>query len=276
MRPFDVIVAALIGFAASGCALEPGDPWGVVRAGLEVRLDLSGGRLDPEGRVRTSDDYRVQLQALELEIEAVEFVAGETSALSFDPANPPPGYSLCHNGHCHADDGRLVDYADIAAELAGGAASGPALVLGGGVVTLDASMPAAGLVLEACSNACVLDNPGELAAVRALVRGARVRGRVFDARTGAAARLPVEGVAFDVALGSGDDAGASWRPGVTLGARFGPGRQAGLEVDLGLVLSPTAFDALPWDDGALLEASMSASFERELRLVIDGTARFDP
>jgi hypothetical protein len=210
---------------------------------------------------------------LEVSVEAVEFIAGETSALSFDPANPPPGYTLCHNGHCHAADGRLVDYADIAAELAGGATSGPALVLGGGVVRIDGATPAADLALDGCSNDCVLDAPGELAAVRVLVPTVRVLGRVFDARDGDDARLPTEGVAFDTTFGS---ASSPWRPGATLGARFGPGRSAGLDVGLGLELSPAAFDGVPWDDASARDATMAASFERELRLMIDGTARFDP
>ncbi|MNS53348.1 hypothetical protein D3C72_861010 [compost metagenome] len=39
--------------------------------------------------------------------------AQAAGSATFDPANPPPGYSLCHGGHCHRDDGALVDYADI-------------------------------------------------------------------------------------------------------------------------------------------------------------------
>lgn len=42
--------------------------------------------------------------------------------VSFDPANPPEGYTLCHGGHCHSDAGALVPYAEIEAELAGGSA----------------------------------------------------------------------------------------------------------------------------------------------------------
>jgi hypothetical protein len=48
---------------------------------------------------------------------------------TFDPANPPPGYSLCHGGHCHSDDGALVSYEDIQAQLdAGGGSSTSTLI----------------------------------------------------------------------------------------------------------------------------------------------------
>ncbi|MNY12383.1 hypothetical protein D3C86_1454620 [compost metagenome] len=70
---------------------------------------------------------RVKLDALTLQVRALSFTtataaSGGTGG-TFDPANPPSGYSLCHNGHCHRSDGALVDYADIQAEMNGGQAS---------------------------------------------------------------------------------------------------------------------------------------------------------
>lgn len=79
--------------------------------------------------VLTNQGWAVRVDAFTLSLDAVrvqELQGG--SGASFDPANPPPGYSLCHGGHCHADDGSLVSYEDIQAELAGEEATWTALV----------------------------------------------------------------------------------------------------------------------------------------------------
>ena len=47
---------------------------------------------------------------------------------------PPPGYSLCHGGHCHTTDGGIESYEEIEAKLAGG-----------GAVTVDSVPPTAGV-----------------------------------------------------------------------------------------------------------------------------------
>ncbi|MEW5848920.1 MAG: hypothetical protein AB2A00_08900 [Myxococcota bacterium] len=58
--------------------------------------------------------------------------SGEGSS-TFDPANPPPGCTLCHGGHCHCGD-RLVPYE----ELAGGGGTAGESARYEGPVTVDA------------------------------------------------------------------------------------------------------------------------------------------
>lgn len=111
----------------TACAWGPGAGFATLsEARLGLSASLPAGRLDDQGRWKTNtgwrvalDDRRLSLQlgalALESEGEARSGGGGGT----FDPRNPPPRYSNCHGGHCHRDDGALVDYADIQAELDG-------------------------------------------------------------------------------------------------------------------------------------------------------------
>ncbi|RAL25332.1 hypothetical protein DL240_03735 [Lujinxingia litoralis] len=96
------IAAAALSLPA--CAFTDGSPWGRVLATLELSPP-SGATLSEVG-----------ISSVRL----IREVDGQAGSADFDPANPPPGYSLCHNGHCHSDDGRLVDYASIASESGGG------------------------------------------------------------------------------------------------------------------------------------------------------------
>jgi hypothetical protein len=111
-------IAALV-----GCTFEDGKGFATLEsASLSARLEPGAARDLGNGVVLTSQGYRVALTRASLGVEAItlnELREGSASSGSFDPAHPPPGYSLCHGGHCHAEDGRLVDYADIEAELAG-------------------------------------------------------------------------------------------------------------------------------------------------------------
>jgi len=112
--------AALLGpCALGGCALGPGEPFGALEAHLEAGLDAAG----PGDWRDAGDGYQVRLDELALTAGAVELVDLGGPAAAFDPARPPPGYSGCHGGHCHAEDGRLVSYEEIAAERSGGQAS---------------------------------------------------------------------------------------------------------------------------------------------------------
>lgn len=92
--------------ALASCTFSPGEPWGWVDAELTVYPVASSG------------DVEIDTQSIELRAIDVRAPAASTEAVNeFDPANPPPGYSLCHGGHCHADDGSLVDYEEIEAGL---------------------------------------------------------------------------------------------------------------------------------------------------------------
>lgn len=105
------LLAALlvILLAGAGCAFDDGEPWGRVETTL---------RAEPR-----FDTPRITIDSVEIGIRNVRYYGPGTGAggaaggdVPFDPANPPPGFSLCHGGHCHADDGRLVPYEEIGAD----------------------------------------------------------------------------------------------------------------------------------------------------------------
>ena len=43
--------------------------------------------------------------------------AAKPGEVVFDPKNPPPGWVLCHNNHCHHQDGRVASYAQVMQEM---------------------------------------------------------------------------------------------------------------------------------------------------------------
>ncbi|WP_163865637.1 hypothetical protein [Myxococcus eversor] len=109
----------------SGCALDSGEGFAVLEPTVTASYVPVASRNAGNGFQRLASDYQVSLGSAALGISHVELVggAGGGGPTTFDPANPPPGYSLCHNGHCHSDGGALVDYEDIEAELGGGGSS---------------------------------------------------------------------------------------------------------------------------------------------------------
>ena len=115
----------LLALALSGCAWDAGHGFSTIdSAAVGASFEPeSARRLD--GSVLTDLGYVVTPEELSLEIERVDLdtLAGAGEAQAFDPAQPPEGYTLCHGGHCHALDGRLVPYEEVEAELAGGAAA---------------------------------------------------------------------------------------------------------------------------------------------------------
>lgn len=115
-----------------GCAFEAGHGFGELEP-VSFRAALTPGPArDLGGAVLTGEGYAVTLDAFVWTVGGMHLMelqgGGGGGGSTFDPADPPDGYSLCHGGHCHSDSGALVDYADIEAELAGGAASFAALV----------------------------------------------------------------------------------------------------------------------------------------------------
>jgi hypothetical protein len=105
----------------SACALDEGRGFATLdQASLEAEFAPEPARV-LEDRVLTDQGFTVAVERFTLELDSLELLSlsGDFSA-TFDPAQPPPGYTLCHSGHCHKDDGSLVSYADVAAELAGG------------------------------------------------------------------------------------------------------------------------------------------------------------
>jgi hypothetical protein len=74
--------------------------------------------------VVTDQGFELWLDRVSLHLVGVALLApatgSDTASTLFDPANPPPGYTLCHGGHCHRSDGSIASYEEIQAELASG------------------------------------------------------------------------------------------------------------------------------------------------------------
>lgn len=122
------LLLAAMGLVAAGCAWHAGTGFGTLRpVELSAAFSPAASRLDAQGRLKTDNGMRVALDALTLEVRALTVFSATAatggSGGTFDPANPPSGYSLCHNGHCHRSDGALVAYEDIQAEMSGAKAS---------------------------------------------------------------------------------------------------------------------------------------------------------
>lgn len=107
------------------CTFGPGGAFGVLGdATIEAGFVPGAARDLGDGWFLTDEGYEVRTDTLAVEVGNVRLLSlGGSGPTSFDPSSPPPGYTLCHGGHCHAEDGRLVDYADVEAELAGGGAA---------------------------------------------------------------------------------------------------------------------------------------------------------
>jgi hypothetical protein len=118
--------------ALASCTFVPGSGFATVSHAEVVAAFHPGDRGTAADGVLTDLGYLVQVDLFELELEQavlLELTGGAHGA--FDPADPPPGYSSCHGGHCHAADGSLVSYAEIEVELAGDAAAlTPVVTLG--------------------------------------------------------------------------------------------------------------------------------------------------
>ncbi len=124
LRPAAVAAALAL---APACVWSDGHPFGELSASLETRWTLAADR--GGARQRLASDFVVEVTGATATLGALTLIDVGAAALAFDPADPPPGYTLCHNGHCHAADGRLVSYEEISAELSGGAGPQPIVAL---------------------------------------------------------------------------------------------------------------------------------------------------
>lgn len=117
----------------AGCAWEPGEGFAVVEPTVRAGYTTLPSRDAGGGFQRLSSDFQVRVSAASLQLASIALLGsasgGGGGSTTFDPANPPPGYSLCHGGHCHRDDGALIDYEDIQAELNGGGGSTAATIV---------------------------------------------------------------------------------------------------------------------------------------------------
>lgn len=264
----EFVVFISLGAGLGGC-LSEGRPWGEVELAVGLRFEPELSRLDAVGRLKTANDFRVELEGLELDAGPVELIAALEGAAGFDPAAPPAGYSLCHNGHCHADDGRLVPYEDIAAELANTsslvvvtATGGPLSLGGAGRVTRETSCR------EGLS--CEVGEPATVGLVRVGVTGVRVRGRVFEGRA-SAARVPEGGLPFELTV-----LAQQASVGVVGAWRFGPVERFGLRGEALIEVPVSLFDAVAWDtmDVGEIEAALATAWIERAGLGFEAR-RFD-
>lgn len=238
MRPW--LVSAFL-VALSGCTLYAGQPWGEADVALEAAFAPGADRLTDDGRLRTSTDYALALDEIAITLDAVRVTARAEAqgAAAFDPSSPPPGYTLCHAGHCHAEDGRLVPYAEIEAELGGASEEGSSVVLPveSGLVTLT-SKPSP-VPLGACAESCWLDR-GALGALEVMASRLIVSGVAFDLREGERRRLPEEGVPFEA------DLELSTAIERALEGELERGQPVVVDIDATLFVAPSLFDDVPF------------------------------
>lgn len=191
--------SALLLFLSTGCALGPGEPFATLSVRVVAALSHPPGRDAGDGFQKLSTDYQVKLSSLRLDVTALELVdLGAGATLAFDPANPPAGYGLCHNGHCHREDGALVDYAVISAEVSGG--GGPSTVATLASRELDV-FAGEDFALD-CGEVCALP-AAQVGQVRLQVRGVSAVGVVRDGRP--QARLSEQPFQLEATLPGGSE-----------------------------------------------------------------------
>ncbi len=233
-------LVSLAWLAATGCAFSDGQPWGEAELSLQVRFDPPSSRLTSDGRLITAKSFEVELDSMAVRFDAMAVRMAGAGSAEFDPANPPEGYSLCHNGHCHSASGELVGYEDIILEQSGGgfsitqAASDDAVVL---------TSQSATVALGECSNDCRLEQ-GDLSAVEVGIALLDIRGRIFDATD--AERVPEAGLDFTMAVAPASPLAEP------IHAVVANGRQVGVRVAVDLYVTEKLFDDLLWvvPDGA--------------------------
>jgi hypothetical protein len=163
----------------SGCAWEPGQGFSVLEPTVRAAYTSTPAREAGGGYQQLSSDFQVRLDTASLQVAAIALQGrtGPSGPSRFDPANPPPGYTICHNGHCDREDGVLVPYEEVEAQLGGGAS-----------VTTVASLPVGAVDLLSpetrpvvCEPDCELPRT-TVAHGRWDITGLRLTGSVRDRR----------------------------------------------------------------------------------------------
>jgi len=242
---------------AVGCTFAPGAGFGELHeVTLEARFDAGAARDLGDGAFLTDGAYAVTVESMRWELGTIELLelSGGGSA-TFDPADPPDGYGLCHGGHCHHESGALVDYADIEAELAGGGARFVPVA----TIPVDLEVD----LLDGAALVLVPDDPLLPAAeVSKLTLGAarfQMTGAVDDGADGSwplTVDLPLDvtlGVGLDLPLDRGHE------PTVTLDLALTPSGTLLDELDLAALV---AEDAIRLDD---VDAAVAAPLVARLQ-----------
>lgn len=256
----------LVGLLALGgttaCSTGNGDPWG--RASFEAVAAFAPppSRLQ-DGKIRTARDYLVQLDTVSVSFATISIqTAAEAADLSFDPANPPPQYGLCHNGHCHHEDGRLVDYEDIAAELAGTSAGGETVEAAIEATVTLASEPSP-LPIQPCPDGCWLSR-GTIVQARLRATGLTLQGVAYEGRVVGEPRLPQDGVPFSITLDGPLDWSMPLDGRVDRGEPVWAAVSARLQVAVS-VLDPLDFQRLTVANTTLVDEDVAAAMRARLR-----------
>lgn len=249
------LIAAMLACCATSCAFDDGKPWGRALFAVSATFEPPAGRLD-DGALITSSDFRIDLAEVELTLASVQLgVSSGGTAAAFDPANPPPGYGLCHNGHCHADSGELVDYEDIVVAGADEAVVTQALQ---GALSLTTQPVDA--TLGECDDGCRIPR-GALTSVRLHATELRLRGVVHDPLDRLDEPLPIDlNVPLDLEISRG-----------VTGA-VGPREPGLIELNLALAVPPHLLDGVDFSTSDDLATEVAQHFSEHLRLDVDVAA----
>jgi len=251
-------LTAIVALLGAGCTFTDGDYFAVVDAHIHAELDRTD-RDRGDGWLALDSGFEVRIDSLELEIGDLLVTSSQASA-DFDPANPPEGYSLCHNGHCHAADGSLVSYEDIAAMVGVGSGAIDLLALHLDAIRYDVPFDAA---LE-CEPECGLRTDRDLTGMRAPVLAVRASGLVRDTRV--QPRLAGEQPwALDLGLDSDP---------VTLttavDAKVGRGEPSHIGLEIALPFSLRVVDSVLWDQSPAPDGVIDLSDSDNQSALVDG------
>ncbi|PTL78213.1 hypothetical protein [Vitiosangium sp. GDMCC 1.1324] len=264
----------MLGLTLGGCAWDAGQGFAVVEPTVRVAYEPLSDRAVDDGYQRLSSDYQVHVDSASMRLSDIELLSssGGTGG-TFDPANPPAGYSLCHGGHCHRDDGALIPYEQVAAELGGGGGSSA-------VVTFPVGEPLNLLAPEtrpvACEPDCALPE-AQVSQGRWSVGSLHIEGTVRDGR--ATPRLPGEHrFKLDLAAADSDAPVAVLDGAVNLPSDRSHPPQTKLDLDL--VLTAALFDPLDWstlkqDSDGVVDFNDAANAEAR-KVLLERLARFTP
>ena len=120
-------LAVVMALPLGACTFEDGRGWATLRASAAGELTVDDAHTSASGATLVTDlgfELSVDTLLVHLErLDLLETVSGGSSggSATFDPANPPLGYTLCHGGHCHTADGKTESYEEIEAMLTAGA-----------------------------------------------------------------------------------------------------------------------------------------------------------
>lgn len=239
---------AVAASALGGCAWGPGEAHATVTPLFEVAFRVPQDRALPDGYARLASDYEVKVTAARValtegQLRARTAGSGGGGGGTFDPANPPPGYSSCHGGHCHRDDGALVAYEEIQAELSGGGGGPTVTTLVTFPILRELDLLEGAQFTPRCEPDCLLDR-GSVSELRVGVERVVFEGTVRDTRSPPrlAAETPFR---IDLALEP-----FSAVPGSSVSAPLELAADRDelphVALGVGLPFGPRLFDEVPW------------------------------